>query len=283
VQIRSHAGDDKTKAARYAIDPTKVYEFLTTLFAEDVHAQRVFSLATGVGGVMHAAAASIHAIGLGLAAATGRETRHAIKQVDRLLSNRGVKVWDLFALWVRFVPAIGRKQSWRSTGPSSTPTDRPRSRCISLRRTDAPAPPPLMWLTVESGYPAGLHHGGTMADDDESSENEASEPSLEDIKAFFDQEVQGLLERTQAMLDELRATDDDDAKSSLQATFEGNFNQWSRRVTPDFFRQFPTVKPNHNSRVLEIIGSVLDTYNSLPVKVGNVDLKNRFVRFDISW
>ncbi len=37
-----------------------------------------FSLATGVVGVMHAAAASIHAIGLGLAVATGRETRHAI-------------------------------------------------------------------------------------------------------------------------------------------------------------------------------------------------------------
>jgi hypothetical protein len=93
----------KTKAGRHALDPSKVQAFLESLFAQDLHAQRLFSLATGVVGVMQAAAASIHAIGLGLAVATGRETRHAIKQVDRLLSNRGIKVWDLFELWVRFV------------------------------------------------------------------------------------------------------------------------------------------------------------------------------------
>ena len=54
---------------------------------------------------MHAAAASIHAIGAGLAVATGRESRHAIKQVDRLLSNRGIEVEDLFEPWIRFVVA----------------------------------------------------------------------------------------------------------------------------------------------------------------------------------
>jgi hypothetical protein len=27
-------------------------------------------------------------------------TRHAIKQVDRLLSNAGIDVWDSFARWV---------------------------------------------------------------------------------------------------------------------------------------------------------------------------------------
>ncbi|MBS2017795.1 MAG: hypothetical protein JST00_33265 [Deltaproteobacteria bacterium] len=93
----------KTKAGRHAVDPRKVHDFLAGLFEADVHAQRVFSLATGVVGVMHAAAASIHAIGIGLAAATGRETKLAIKQVDRLLSNRGFKLWDLFEPWVRFV------------------------------------------------------------------------------------------------------------------------------------------------------------------------------------
>ncbi len=71
----------KAKAGRHALDPAKVRAFLDSLFVQDLHAQRVFSLATGVVGVMHAAAASIHAIGLGLAVATGRETRHAIKRV----------------------------------------------------------------------------------------------------------------------------------------------------------------------------------------------------------
>jgi hypothetical protein len=93
------------RAAKHAIDPEKVRDFMTSLFAEDVHAQRVFSLATGVVGVMHAAAVSIHAIGLGLAMATGRESRHAVKQVDRLLSNRRVDVEDILMPWIRFVVA----------------------------------------------------------------------------------------------------------------------------------------------------------------------------------
>lgn len=95
----------KTKAARHAVDPRSVHEFMKSLFEEDFHAQRVFSMATGVVGVLHAAAASIHAIGLGLAIATGRESKHAIKQVDRLLSNSGIDVSDLFEPWVRFAIA----------------------------------------------------------------------------------------------------------------------------------------------------------------------------------
>lgn len=95
----------KTTSAKHAVDPTKVQAFMESLFAEDFHAQRVFSMATGVVGVLHTAAASIHAIGIGLATATGRDSRHAIKQVDRLLSNRGIDVEDLFVPWIRFVAA----------------------------------------------------------------------------------------------------------------------------------------------------------------------------------
>jgi hypothetical protein len=95
----------KTKSAKHAVDPTKVHAFMQSLFEEDFHAQRVFSMATGVVGVLHAAAASIHAIGNGLAMATGRESRHAIKQVDRLLSNRGIDVEELLVPWIQFVVA----------------------------------------------------------------------------------------------------------------------------------------------------------------------------------
>lgn len=93
----------KAKSAKHTVDPSKVHEFMRSLFEEDFHAQRVFSLATGVVGVLHAAAASIHAIGIGMAIATGRESRHAIKQIDRLLSNRGIDVEDLLVPWIRFV------------------------------------------------------------------------------------------------------------------------------------------------------------------------------------
>jgi len=39
-------------------------------------------------------------IGQALAQARGLITKHAIKQVDRLLSNNGIDVWDSFARWV---------------------------------------------------------------------------------------------------------------------------------------------------------------------------------------
>ena len=93
----------RKQSATHAMHPKRVHEFMQSLFAADFHAQRVFSMATGVVGVLHAAAASIHAIGLGLAIATGRKSKHAIKQVDRLLSNAGLSVWDLFQPWVTFV------------------------------------------------------------------------------------------------------------------------------------------------------------------------------------
>lgn len=80
-----------------------VRAFLDRLFGDDFHAKRVLSLANGVTGVIHAAAASIHAIGQGLAAAENLDPKHAVKQVDRLLSNSGVDVWSLFADWVPFV------------------------------------------------------------------------------------------------------------------------------------------------------------------------------------
>lgn len=137
----------KTGSARHAIDPTKIQAFLVSLFAQDIHAQRVFSLATGVVGVMHAAAASIHAIGLGLAAATGRETRHAIKQVDRLLSNRGIKVWDLFELWIRFVLS-DRGEAVVALDWTDFDADDQSTIALHLITTHGRATP-LMWLTVD--------------------------------------------------------------------------------------------------------------------------------------
>jgi hypothetical protein len=72
------------------ISPRYVYRFVEQLVGEDLHAKRVLSLANGVVGVMHAAALAIHFIGQGLALAEGTDPKHAIKQVDRLLSNPAI-------------------------------------------------------------------------------------------------------------------------------------------------------------------------------------------------
>jgi hypothetical protein len=86
------------------------------MVGEPLHAKQVQSVTNAVVGVVHAVSLSIHAIGAGLAAARGLHAKHAIKQVDRLLSNTALDVWALFAHWVPYVvastPAIVVAMDW---------------------------------------------------------------------------------------------------------------------------------------------------------------------------
>jgi hypothetical protein len=87
----------------HVIDRDRVHEFVSSLFERDLHAKRILSMANATEGVIRSAALAIHAIGAGLADAEGLVAKHAIKQVDRLLSNAGVDVWALFGSWVPYV------------------------------------------------------------------------------------------------------------------------------------------------------------------------------------
>ena len=49
---------------------------------------------------------AVSMIGQSLAQARGLLSKHAIKQVDRLLSNQGIVVWDMFE-WVAEVVGAG--------------------------------------------------------------------------------------------------------------------------------------------------------------------------------
>jgi hypothetical protein len=102
-------------------------------------------------GVVHAVSLSIHAIGAGLAHASGLNAKHAIKQVDRLLSNSGVSVWALFAQWVPYVvaskPAIVVALDWTEFDADGHSTV-----ALSLVTAHGRATP-LVWKSVEK---AGL-------------------------------------------------------------------------------------------------------------------------------
>jgi len=74
---------------------------LDSLFASDLHAKRVSSLACGVLGVMTSASLAVSVIGQALAQARGKAGKYSIKQVDRLLSNQGIDVWALLPLWIK--------------------------------------------------------------------------------------------------------------------------------------------------------------------------------------
>jgi hypothetical protein len=76
---------------------------------ESLHAKRVESVTGAVGGVVNAVSLSIHVISAGLARTTGLNAKHAIKQVDRLLSNPAFNVWELFAHWVPYVVGAARE------------------------------------------------------------------------------------------------------------------------------------------------------------------------------
>ena len=86
-----------------AISVDQVRPLIDRMAGELLHAKQVESVTNAVVGVAHAVSLSIHAIGIGLATARGLQTKHAIKQVDRLLSNPALNVWALFAHWVPHV------------------------------------------------------------------------------------------------------------------------------------------------------------------------------------
>jgi hypothetical protein len=74
----------------------EVRSFLGELYGPDLHTKRIDALA----GATLGASLAVAMIGQALAQARGLVTRHAVKQVDRLLSNNGIDVWDSFARWV---------------------------------------------------------------------------------------------------------------------------------------------------------------------------------------
>ena len=60
-------------------------------------------------GVIKSASLAVNTIGQGLALARGLLTKHAIKQVDRLLSNEGIDVDAALSRWIPYV--VGSRTS----------------------------------------------------------------------------------------------------------------------------------------------------------------------------
>lgn len=131
------------------ISPRSVEALTERLFEPDLHAKRVQSLANAVVGALTAATLSIHAIGRALALARGLKPKHAIKQVDRLLSNEHLSPWMLFAQWVPF--CIGARTEI-VVALDWTDYDHDGQSTIALHLiTRHGRATPLMWKTVEKG------------------------------------------------------------------------------------------------------------------------------------
>jgi hypothetical protein len=113
-----------------------VRSFIGELYDQDLHAKRIDSLAGATLGTMTAASLAVALIGQALARARGLKTKHAIKQVDRLLSNDGIDVWDSFTRWVPH--QIGERQDIL-VAMDWTDFDHDDQATLVLRRTEEPA------------------------------------------------------------------------------------------------------------------------------------------------
>ena len=81
----------------------EVFCFVDALFDGELHAKRVLSLANATLGVVNTASLAVNAIGHGLAMARGLNSKHAIKQVDRLLSNSRIDISAALMHWVGYL------------------------------------------------------------------------------------------------------------------------------------------------------------------------------------
>lgn len=123
-----------------------IRDFIDDLYENGIHAKRVNALAGATLGVMTSASLAVAMIGQALAQARGLVTKHAIKQVDRLLSNQKVDVWESFAHWVPHLVGPRREiivaMDW-------TEFDRDGQSTLALNLvTGHGRATPLLWLSV---------------------------------------------------------------------------------------------------------------------------------------
>jgi hypothetical protein len=125
-----------------------IEQFLQGLIGTDMHAKRVLSLANATLGVVRTGSLAVHAIGQGLAVAKGLNTKHAVKQVDRLLSNPGIDLDAVLPHWVRHV--VGARTEIKvAMDWTDFDADKQATIMLSLMTGHGRATP-LVWLTVDT-------------------------------------------------------------------------------------------------------------------------------------
>ena len=126
----------------------QVHSSLVGLFDGDMHAKRIESLANATLGVVKTGSLAVSTIGQGLALARGLTTKHAIKQVDRLLSNEGIDIDAALRHWVPYV--VGPRTSINvAIDWTEFDADGQATLMLSLLTRHGRATP-LLWLTVDT-------------------------------------------------------------------------------------------------------------------------------------
>jgi len=123
-----------------------VTKYVGELFDGGIHLKRLQSIADATLGVVAGASLAIPIIGHSLAQARGLVTKHATKQVDRLLSNDKFVVWDYFAYWALNVVA-DRKEIVVAMDWTDFDADGQTTLVLSIVTSHGRATP-VLWLSV---------------------------------------------------------------------------------------------------------------------------------------
>lgn len=130
------------------ISLSQTQTMIDDIFQENMHKKRKMSLANATLGLLQSASSFIHSIGKGLAEVLNLQCKHAVKQVDRLLSNKKFNIWDCAAFWVPYVigesSAIYVVLDWTSFAGDEQSTI-----CLNLVTRQGCATP-LVWHSVKN-------------------------------------------------------------------------------------------------------------------------------------
>jgi len=129
------------------IDYLNVEQLTHQVFGKTQHAKRIQSIAGAALGVLSSSSLIIHRIGQGLARENNLMAKHAIKQVDRLLSNKKLKLWDCFEQWIPFMVGA-RKEVLIAMDWTEFDTDNQSTIALNLVTTHGRATP-LIWKTID--------------------------------------------------------------------------------------------------------------------------------------
>ena len=137
----------RRQLAKAGLNAASIERFLGEVLEVDWHAATVRSVSLGTLGVLHAVSLCIHVIGRAAAWARDKDPKHAVKQVDRLLSNENVTVGSFARTWVRFVvgprPEVVVALDWTEFDDDGHAT------IAAYLITNHGRATPLLWQSVE--------------------------------------------------------------------------------------------------------------------------------------
>lgn len=128
------------------LDYFNVQSFISDIFKENQHSKRVESIANAALGIVASGSLIVHRIGRGMAEIFNLSDKHAIKQVDRLLSNEKLQLSEIAPHWISYL--LGdRKEIMITMDWTDFDHDDQSTLMLNLVTSHGRATP-LLWKTV---------------------------------------------------------------------------------------------------------------------------------------